>query len=161
MKAGSKLDKQVWDEFSDDLISLRAEADHIRKAIDAAPDNASIATPADNEYEGSEGGVIMRLHRRYERDPKLVKKKIQAATAIGQLSCEVCSFDFSKAFGDLGAGYIEVHHLKPVHTLGKKGRTKLEELALLCSNCHRMAHRKRTPLTLEELRAAREGQNAA
>ncbi|MDP6032209.1 MAG: HNH endonuclease [Alphaproteobacteria bacterium] len=31
-------------------------------------------------------------------------------------------------------------------------RTKLSDLVLLCSNCHRMVHRKRPWLTVRELR---------
>lgn len=96
----------------------------------------------------------MRLHKRYERDPKLVAEKRKAAAATGTLACEVCGFDFKVAYGDLGAGYIEVHHTKPVHTLIAGTKTKLDDLALLCANCHRMAHRKRQPLSLYAVRLA-------
>ena len=160
MKAGSKLDKLVWDQFAADLASLQVEADRITAAIHAAPDTPGYVAPRKEEYEANEGGVIMRLHKRYERDRTLVKRKIEAASAKGLVQCEVCDFDFAVEFGDLGDGYIEVHHLQPVHTLKKRSRTKLSDLALLCANCHRMAHRKRTPLSLDELRAARSGQNA-
>jgi 5-methylcytosine-specific restriction protein A len=95
----------------------------------------------------------MRLHKRYERDPKLIKEKRKAAAPDG-LVCEVCGFDYKAAYGDLGEGYIEVHHLRPVHRLVAGTKTKLSDLALLCANCHRMAHRKRSPLSLEELAAA-------
>ena len=57
----------------------------------------------------------MRLHKRYERDPKLVREKRKAAAAAGSMACEVCGFDFEKAYGELGVGYIDVHHTKPVH----------------------------------------------
>jgi 5-methylcytosine-specific restriction protein A len=107
--------------------------------------------PLAEPYEGEEGGVIMRLHKRYERDPKLVREKRKAAAAAGTLACEVCGFDFEKAYGELGAGYVEVHHKKPVHTLTFGTKTNLEDLALLCANCHRMAHRRCVPMTIEEL----------
>jgi 5-methylcytosine-specific restriction protein A len=110
--------------------------------------------PVAEPYEGKEGGVIMRLHKRYERDPKLVAEKRKAAAATGDLACEVCGFDFKATYGDLGEGYIEVHHTKPVHTLLAGTKTKLSDLALLCANCHRMAHRKRLPLSLRDIRAS-------
>lgn len=110
----------------------------------------SLAEP----YEGEEGGVVMRLHKRYERDPKLVAEKRKAAAAIGRLVCEVCGFDFKATYGDLGEGYIEVHHTKPIHTLLARNKTELADLALLCANCHRMAHRKRQPLSVDAIRLA-------
>lgn len=39
----------------------------------------------------------MRLHKRYERDPKLVRAKRHAAAAAGSLACELCGFDFEAA----------------------------------------------------------------
>ncbi|MBD4677824.1 HNH endonuclease, partial [Xanthomonas citri pv. citri] len=52
--------------------------------------------------------------------------------------------------GEHGAGYIEVHHRVPLHVSGTV-MTSLEDLALLCSNCHRMIHRRRPWLTVEQL----------
>ncbi len=75
----------------------------------------------------------MRLHKRYERDPILVREKRKAAAAAGSLSCEVCGFDFNGAYGELGLGYIEVHHTPPVHTLAAGTKTKLTDLALRCA----------------------------
>ena len=98
--------------------------------------------------------MVVRLHRRDERDPKLIAEKKKAAKAAGALACEVCEFDFGKRYGELGLDFIEVHHVKPVHQMKPGSKTKLADLALLCSNCHRMAHRKRMPLSLVELRAA-------
>jgi len=40
----------------------------------------------------------------------------------------------------------------PSKRLQPEARTRLEDLALLCSNCHRMVHYRRPWLTLEELR---------
>jgi 5-methylcytosine-specific restriction protein A len=48
---------------------------------------------------------------------------------------------------------IECQHTKPVHTLRAGQRTKLDDLALVCSNCHRMIHRRKQRLTMDELRA--------
>lgn len=68
------------------------------------------------------------------------------------LKCEVCGFDFEKVYGQLGAGYIEVHHKKPVSE-GERITDLDNDLVMLCSNCHRMIHRGRDHmLTVEELR---------
>jgi predicted HNH restriction endonuclease len=40
----------------------------------------------------------------------------------------------------------------PVSTLRPGTKTKLADLALVCSNCHRMIHRRARWLTIDELR---------
>jgi 5-methylcytosine-specific restriction protein A len=50
-----------------------------------------------------------------------------------------------------GKGFIEAHHTKPVETLVESSKTKLEDLALLCANCHRMVHAARPWLSIEAL----------
>ena len=160
MKAGGQLEKEVWSRYANDPAALQLEADCIVRAVENVDTEILNTLPNAGEAEGEEGGVIIRLHKRYERDRKIIRAKLHAAKKVGDISCQVCGFDFQAQFGALGDGYIEVHHLKPVHTLIKGSKTKLSDLALLCANCHRMAHRKRSPLSLDELRAARSGQNA-
>ncbi|MFE7954944.1 HNH endonuclease [Streptomyces sp. NPDC057413] len=104
-----------------------------------------------------EGRLLVRRALARERDPKLRALKIQQIRKGGRpLRCEVCDFDFALVYGsDLGDGYIEVHHLTPLHVVGTR-ETRLEELACLCANCHRMCHRSlpgeswRTPASLRE-----------
>ncbi|MDN5896921.1 MAG: HNH endonuclease, partial [Nocardioides sp.] len=76
------------------------------------------------------------------------------------ISCEVCAFDFGATYGALGEGYVEVHHRLPLHASGPV-KTRLEDLALLCSNCHRMIHRARPWLTPEGLGAVVRRQQAS
>lgn len=95
--------------------------------------------------EGAEGVVSVK-HR--ERSQKLRKAKVRELIAkYGKLSCKACEFDFSKAYGSHGKNYIEIHHLKPVHQMEVIGtKTKLgaalKKVVPLCSNCHRVIHRK-------------------
>jgi 5-methylcytosine-specific restriction protein A len=73
--------------------------------------------------------------------------------ACGSLVCDVCEFDFAQKYGERGQGYIECHHVEPLHVGGEKARS-IEQPALLCSNCHRMIHTKPpwpTPAELREL----------
>ncbi|WP_394342507.1 HNH endonuclease [Taibaiella helva] len=58
--------------------------------------------------------------------------------ATGRLACEVCGFDFFQTYGPLGADFIECHHTKPLATYKAGEKTKLADLAVVCSNCHRM-----------------------
>lgn len=151
MKAGGALEKVVWNEYHNRWDALSEDAKAIRDTVESADEIAVSKLPISDPYEGEEGGVIMRMHKRYERDPRLIREKRKAAAAEGKLACEVCGFDFEAAYGVLGAGYIEVHHTKPVHTLVAGTKTKLDDLALLCANCHRMAHRNARVLSLQEI----------
>ncbi|GAA2224653.1 HNH endonuclease [Streptomyces indiaensis] len=103
-----------------------------------------------------EGRLLVRRALTRERDPKLRALKIkQAQLDGGPLRCEVCTFDFAQTYGALGDGYIEVHHVTPLHVSGAR-ETDLADLACLCANCHRMCHRNRpgeswrTPAALRE-----------
>lgn len=161
MQRGNRLEGVLWAEYQGRAADLAKDAEAIRKAVLGADEAVVAKLPPVEPYEGEEGGVVMRLHKRYERDPKLVREKRKAAAAAGSLACEVCGFDFEVAYGELGAGYIEVHHTKPVHTLTPGSKTKLTDLALLCANCHRMAHRKRAPVPLEAIHASTNGGDAS
>jgi predicted HNH restriction endonuclease len=101
------------------------------------------------EESAVEGLKIERLVAHFERNPKLRA----AAVAIHGTTCKACGFNFEAAYGKHGKNYIEVHHLVPVSHLAEPSSVNpRDDLTVLCSNCHRMVHRKRdTPLTLPDL----------
>lgn len=153
MQSGGALEKVIWSEYVGRRAELAADAKQVRDAISDSDEGVVASLPVVEQYEGEEGGIIVRLHKRYERDPRLIAKKKAAAKAVGSLACEVCDFDFGERYGSHGEGFIEVHHVRPVHAMKPGAKTRLTDLALLCSNCHRMAHRQRTPLTIDEIKA--------
>lgn len=91
-----------------------------------------------------EGKKLTRLHFLRERKPKVIEAAKYAFMAEhgGRLYCESCGFDFLKAYGKRGYGFIEGHHRLALSQLTREKRTRPEDIALLCSNCHRMIHRK-------------------
>jgi len=110
-----------------------------------------------DESSFPEGKAAYRLHRKLERDTGLAKiAKQKRLNHAGRLICDVCDFDFFETYGVVGQGFIEAHHTTPVSELRGKTRTKIDELALVCSNCHRMLHRRRPWLTLQELKQVRQ-----
>ncbi len=92
-----------------------------------------------------EGGKREGWHKYRERNPKVIsiaKQNFKAKNA-GRLFCEACGFDFEKNYGVLGIDFIESHHMRPL-SIRKKGElTNPNDIAMLCSNCHRMVHKKR------------------
>ena len=95
----------------------------------------------------TEGERRFRQHYARERNRGMVdlKKRDFAAKNAGRLFCEVCKFDFSQTYPrSLGGGFIEVHHLQPLSASDSPRQTKMEDLLLVCSNCHRMIHRTKS-----------------
>lgn len=96
-----------------------------------------------------EGKKIESYATRYERDSN---NRLNAIRIHGT-KCMACGFDFEEVYGELGKGFIEVHHIKPLSTLNEEiVINPATDLICLCSNCHRMIHRGKNLLSLEELR---------
>jgi len=96
--------------------------------------------------EGSQKQVYVN---RYERDPKA---RIACINHHGN-SCAICGFDFEVAYGQIGKGYIQVHHLKPLGEIGKEYNVDpVNDLLPVCPNCHAMIHGTRPARDIEEVR---------
>jgi 5-methylcytosine-specific restriction protein A len=147
---GNKLDRSVLERFLADPAGMAQRAAAIRSAAEAPETNEPVPD-LDLDATADEGRLLERNHLVRERNPKLRQQKITAVLAAGlAIACEVCAFDFETIYGERGRQYIEVHHRTPLHASGRQ-RTRLTDLALLCSNCHRMIHRYSPWLTVEEL----------
>ena len=87
-----------------------------------------------------EGGLKKYFGKRYERDPENRKKAIE----IHGTTCAVCRFDFERVYGNRGKGFIEVHHTEPLGSLSEEKIINPQtDLVPVCSNCHRMIHRRK------------------
>lgn len=151
MSGRNRLTSLVWDEFANDPDRLRRMARAIAESVGSEETEHQDA-PDEEEEEFAEGRVAFRLHRARERSPQLVAaKKRQALKRTGSLACEICGFDFAGRYGERGQGFIECHHTVAVSDPAHRGATRLEDVALVCSNCHRMVHRWRPWLALPEL----------
>ncbi len=117
----------------------------------------------DPELSAFEGEIRIRVikHRVREqalRDSKL--KVARASSADGHLRCEVpgCGFDFERVYGEVGSGFAHVHHRTPLADVDGQTETRLQDLAVVCANCHAMIHRGGGCRPLEGLVVARESQ---
>lgn len=95
------------------------------------------------DISGREGARIKShiIQESIARDRMLIEKAKKRAYEIGngRIECECCAFDFLTAYGDIGDRYIECHH--KIHLRAGERITNLDDLALVCANCHRMLHR--------------------
>ncbi|WP_199748401.1 HNH endonuclease [Pedobacter sp. KBW01] len=143
MAAYSKLDKEIFDEFGEQKQILKEIASNVKKVINN-PDfiKLNIISAEEAHYSAKEGKILYQLHRYKERNATLVnKKKKQYFKRHGNLACELCQFDFYAVYGEVGKGFAECHHKVPLYSLNTETTTHLDDLMIICSNCHRMVHR--------------------
>lgn len=124
-------------------------------STDQAPNSPPVVDEPDEiveEYVGNEGKEKIRIHRHKERDKKLVKlAKKKFKLTYGKLFCECCGVDFEQMYSTLGVDFIEAHHRIPLAQVANEVKTSITDLAMLCSNCHRMVHRTQS-CSVQEVR---------
>ena len=99
-----------------------------------------------------EGHVINVKVNRYERSSIARMKCVEYHGA----KCCICGIDFGERYGELGDGFIHVHHLKPLHTIGNDYIVDYKnDLVPVCPNCHAMIHRIKNgeSMSVDELRS--------
>ena len=106
-------------------------------------------TEIDPVMARTEGGKKVYVSVRLERDPRL---RTDAIKCHG-LDCMACGFNFEKFYGEAGRNFIEVHHIIPLANAGRTETNPETDLIVLCANCHRIVHRRKTIcLSLGELK---------
>ena len=105
-----------------------------------------------------EEGYIRSNHvQTRSRSKKLVEIAKKHFSVNDKIYCDVCKFNFEDFYGEIGKGFIEIHHLKPIFVYNENVKQSVEEalrnVVPVCSNCHRIIHRKRSNvLPIETLR---------
>lgn len=167
----SNLDFDLWLKYNENLEELKKSATQIRSKYNISSFDKNIYSlfpevkenysyidinfkKAKKSIEGvPEGKSKLKIHYSKERNVNIVKeKKKWALDKYGKLQCEVCDFDFQEKYGSIGKNFIECHHLKPISQLEKQEITKIDDLALVCSNCHRMLHNSKNELRINQLK---------
>lgn len=130
------------------IVSQLAEGELTERSyVEQSGDDESV----NDEYESFEEGSKSKVYTtKYERDPRLRRQAI----AIHGTICKACAFDFEERYGELGKGFIHIHHIEPLFK-GEEPRkvNPKTDLVPLCPNCHAMVHRQRSKtLSIEELK---------
>lgn len=151
LASASSLDKAIFMEFDSNREQLKILSTQIKLLINDSKTVKELYKFKEDTHEVNEGGVIYRLHKIRERNNAIITKKKQEVFKItGALACEICSFDFHEFYGEIGSGYIECHHKNPLSENSATIKTKLSDLALVCSNCHSMLHQSIEKLSFED-----------
>ena len=100
-----------------------------------------------------EGAISRAEVNRYERSGWA---RAECLKCYGY-ECQVCGLDFEERYGELGKGFMHVHHVTPLHEIAGNPHYRLdpiEDLRPVCPNCHAMLHRpKDRTLSVEQLRS--------
>lgn len=153
----STVSKRLLDPKPWAVVSYDMETGDCILERDAKP-----VTPGDDfertedAFEGVEGEAKRRfvLHRKREGRVRDLKIRDSLRKNNGRLFCEVpnCGFDFVDVYGSVGEGFAEVHHKIPLSEAPAEGRKIiLDDLAVVCSNCHAMIHRGGECRAIEKL----------
>lgn len=98
--------------------------------------------PTEDMEAFQEGIKRTILVNSYERNPKARKLCVE----YWGISCSVCEINFEKLYGEIGKGFIHVHHLIPVSQIGELYQVDpIKDLRPVCPNCHSMLHKKNPP----------------
>jgi HNH endonuclease len=95
-------------------------------------------------------GAVMRVEvNRFERDPRARS----ACLAHYGTRCSVCNLDFEERYGELGHGFIHVHHVLELSSVGPDYQVDpVADLRPVCPNCHAMLHKTRPAMSVDELK---------
>lgn len=145
-----KYQTDIWNRFSPFFSnSLNIENDNFKNYLSEIQRDNPLNQQSTREISAVEGDrILLANHYGRERNSKLVEARKSLARLDNKLNCECCNFSFTDFYGQ---DYIECHHNIPI-SQGKR-TTIIEDLSLVCSNCHRMLHRKinNKYLTVNEL----------
>lgn len=113
----------------------------------ALDNNQDEIIPKNTQYK--EGSLKQIIVNAYERNPHARKKCLE----YFGYSCQCCGFNFEQNYGELGKGFIHVHHLTPLSEIKDEYELNPEtDLIPVCANCHAMIHRKNPPYLLQEIK---------
>lgn len=134
-------------------VSVREDSKpiEVKWSFEGIDKNKSEITPGEvkprKKYK--EGSIKTVLVNAYERN---TQARLDCINEYG-VRCRVCYFDFGQTYGQLGEGFIHVHHLRPLHEVGEEYELDpIEDLRPVCPNCHAMLHRRKQTLSIEELK---------
>ncbi len=108
------------------------------------------ADEVDAEAVYKEGAVRQAVVNAYERNSQARRQCIAHYGA----RCGVCKLDFDERYGEVGVGFIHVHHLRPLSEIGAQYEVDpVADLRPVCPNCHAIIHRRNPPYSIEEVKA--------
>lgn len=140
---------KVIDDYDAEQLEDK-DNDHAEEALLTTEDVLEFHDVIEDEIAHAEGQPVLRTRQERKRNQAVVNKAKKAfKLKHGRLYCEVCGFDFVAVYG---TEYIEAHHVMPMAASAEERQTTTGDLVMLCSNCHRIIHSRKPPLSIDELK---------
>jgi hypothetical protein len=90
-------------------------------------------------HEGAKKKIVVNA---YERNKKARAECIE----LYGYNCQACGINFREKYGDIGSGFIHVHHFFPIEKIGNEYQIDpKKDLCPVCPNCHNMIHKMKDP----------------
>lgn len=140
--------------FSPDVIELisRSLATDVPYPSHWNGETYPVGETGGDEVGASEGTLKLQVHQQRERNQAIVNaKKAAVFNKTGDLACEGCGFSFYQKYGDIGKDVCEIHHRNPLGEGEEDVITRLDDLAVVCSNCHTIIHKSNPMLSVGAL----------
>jgi len=126
--------RKIYNEF----LSLVGTSQHISFSDEINDDEPFL--------EGKSKRVYVNA---FERNPIARKKCIDFYGAV----CKICEFDFEKVYGPIGKGFIHVHHIVDISSIGSEYELNpIIDLTPVCPNCHAMLHKRKPSYSVNEIK---------
>jgi 5-methylcytosine-specific restriction protein A len=139
-----ELDAYTYDEITDTFTKISSIVSTTSKT--SIPTESSPSLPK-GFMEGGINQIVLEVQY---RSPQLRK---DAITANKGYSCYICGENFEEKYGEYGKGYIEIHHKKPLKDNSENHLTTINDVAVVCANCHSVLHHNgKEPLDVEFLK---------
>lgn len=136
------MDKSVWNEFGDkpDIVA-RIAAEIIEDSV-LYNENEQLNSTVSDEEAFAEGKIITETHKRKERNKNIRKTIIAIRKKNNTVFCDLCGMKpyFDDSIDE--CAIFECHHIIPLSQSGGLVETKIDDIAFLCSNCHKAIHSK-------------------
>lgn len=127
-------------------VKLRDRLEETVRALNEVPIYPDEVDSGITLVEGARKVVSVNA---YERSLDARRKCLDA---LGY-KCIVCEFDFEEIYGEIGQGFIHVHHLAEISNIGGEYVIDpVQDLRPVCPNCHAMLHKRKPAFSIEELR---------
>lgn len=119
-------------------------------------DSFCLLKPITDDLPIKDGNDLILVEGRILESKVLSRQRNRVARehclADSGYKCYVCGFDFEKVYGEIGKGFLEVHHKRPISTYDEEHEIPQSELVALCSNCHSMVHHGKSLLDVDVLK---------
>lgn len=114
------------------------------------PEFVTYSTEESVDVDFVEGATREVKVNAYERN---TKARIACLDHYG-FDCAVCGFNFVNFYGEIGSGFIHVHHLKDLARVGGEYKVDpIKDLRPVCPNCHAMLHVDTPAMSISKLKS--------